>query len=79
MGLTASGIGREFVTPRERVIAGLGATRIIDECREYCDQVERGEVEPPKTDANGNIISSPSTRKPDVFDGLDLFIPAEIA
>lgn len=57
------------------------AERIIACGEEYRRKVERGEVEPPKRDADGNIIPSPSTRRPNVFDGLNLTqdTPAEIA
>lgn len=50
------------------------------EWRAYHEKVKRGEAEPPKRDANGKIIPSPSTRKPSMFDGLNLTqdTPAEI-
>ena len=68
--MRADGIGKRYQSLGERIIA---------ECREYCDKVDRGEIQLPR-DANGNIIPTPSTRKPNVFDGLNLTRdnPAEI-
>lgn len=63
-----------------RLEDGSALAKLLDEVREYREQIARGEVEPPRRDAKGDIIPSPSTRKPNVFDGLNLTEdnPAEI-
>lgn len=53
---------------------------IVARGEEYRRKVECGEVEPPKRDASGNIISSPSTLEPNPIRDAGLpFISAHIA
>lgn len=58
---------------------GDTSARLRAEVTAYREQIARGEAKPPKTDADGNIISSPSTLEPNPIRDADLpFISAHI-